>query len=254
MIALSPSAWGVLALASFFIGISKTGLPGLATLSVALFAAILPARESTAAMLILLMVGDMVAIWTYRHWADWGTLRRLLPPVIIGVACGALFLHVANDLVMRRAIGWILLALTALSLILRYRTAEDPHLPNTTAASPYTPIIARIGYGSLGGFTTMAANAGGPVMSLYFLWSKLPVITFLGTTAWFFFLVNIVKLPFSAAIGLIDGPILALDGILAPFVIVGAAVGRALATRMTQAIFEPLVIGLTVVSCTYLVW
>lgn len=254
MVVLSPSAWVVLALAAFFIGVSKTALPGLATLSVALFAGILPAKESTAAMLILLMVGDMIAIWTYRQVANWGTLRRLMPPVVVGVACGAIFLDLANDLIMRRAIGWILLALTALTLVLRYRgwRSRSPH--GTHRGASCGPLIARIGYGSLGGFTTMAANAGGPVMSLYFLWSKLPVVTFLGTTAWFFFLVNVVKLPFSAAIGLIDGTIVALDTVLAPLVIIGAIIGRGLAEHMTQGVFEPLVIALTIISSAYLVW
>ncbi|MDO5728329.1 MAG: sulfite exporter TauE/SafE family protein [Actinomycetaceae bacterium] len=258
MIALSPSAWVVLAFAAFFVGISKTALPGLATLSVAMCAAVLPAKESTAAMLLILLVGDLVAIWTYRHAADWETLRRLMPPVVVGVVCGAVFLHLANDRVMRFSIGWILLALTALTLILRVRAsrhnvAHDP-LSSRPAASSSAHLMARIGYGSLGGFTTMAANAGGPIMSLYFLWSRLPIVTFLGTTAWFFFLVNLVKLPFSAAIGLVDTRLLLLASVLAPLVLLGAFLGRVLVAHMTQQIFEPLIIVLTILSSVYLVW
>ena len=45
-------------------------------------------------------------------------------------------------------------------------------------------------FGPLGGFTTMVANAAGPVMSLYFVASRLPVQAVLGTAAWFFLIVN----------------------------------------------------------------
>ncbi|MDO5720208.1 MAG: sulfite exporter TauE/SafE family protein [Actinomycetaceae bacterium] len=253
MMGLSPATWIVLGLAAIFIGVSKTALPGLATLSVALFAAMLPAKESTAVMLILLMVGDVVAIWIFRHAADWGTLRRLIPPVVVGVICGAVFLHLANDLLMRRTIGWILLALTGLTLYLRHRRIRSRDHQRRHPPLFRAPVVARIGYGSLGGFTTMAANAGGPVMSLYFLWSRLPVVTFLGTTAWFFFLVNIIKLPFSATIGLIGVATLKLGGVLAPLVLIGALAGRRIISHLTQDTFEPLVIILTVISSAYLV-
>ena len=75
---LSTSTWVVLVIAAAAIGVSKTALPGAATLAVALFAAVLPAKASTGTMLVLLLVGDVLAIWMYRRDADWPTLRRLV--------------------------------------------------------------------------------------------------------------------------------------------------------------------------------
>lgn len=82
MVALTTTGWALLAAAALLIGVSKTALPGAATISVAAFAAVLPARESTAALLVLLIVGDLVAVWTYRRDVDIKALLRLaLDPV-----------------------------------------------------------------------------------------------------------------------------------------------------------------------------
>ena len=261
MFEISSSGWLLLSLAALFVGISKTALPGLATLSVAIFAAIIPARESTAVILLLLLTGDLVAIWTYRHDAHWKTLRQLIPPVIVGIILGALFLRWADDLVMRRSIGWILIALTALTLVRTYGKNRRSMEKKSQASSNSDKdveiradhLAPRYFYGTLGGFTTMAANAGGPVMSLYFLWARFPVLKFLGTQAWFFFIINLIKLPFSFSLGLLNTATLKLDLILIPLVLIGAFIGRALIRRMKQEIFEPIIIILTIVSSIYLV-
>ena len=93
----------------------------------------------------------------------------------------------------------------------------------------------------------MTANAGGPVTSMYFLACRYPVKAFLGTTAWFFFLVNLIKLPFSLSAGLINATTLSLTAITAP-VVVSALAGRRLAEHMDQRVFEPIIIVLTVIS------
>lgn len=227
------------------IGIAKTALPGAATLAVATFAAVLPARESTAALLVLLLVGDLIAIWTYRRGADWGTLKRLVPAVLVGLVLGAIFLAWADDVVMRRTIGVILLVLTALTLLLMRRgtLSSDDALTNPKV---------RGFYGALGGFTTMAANSGGPVMTLYFLAARFNVLQFLATQAWFFFLVNVSKLPFSIGLGLLHANMLPMLAILAPIVILGAFIGRRIVSRMDKKLFDRIVIVLTILSSLYL--
>ena len=232
--------------AALFVGIGKTALPGIVTVSVALFAAVLPARESTAALLILLMTGDLVAVTIYAKSADWTILRKLVPSVMVGVAIGAWFLFVVNDEVMRRSIGIILLLLTAITLFLmRNNTGEALH-------GFFARRSTRSLYGSLGGFTTMAANSGGPVMNLYFIASGYEMKRFLGTQAWFFFIVNVFKVPFSASIGLMSPDVLSLAFTLIPLVLVGTIIGRLIVGHINQKLFNLIIIGLTVVSAVYL--
>lgn len=247
MTALDPWAWAALGVAAVVIGISKTALPGGSILAIALFAAVLPARTSTAATLLLLMVGDVFALLAYRRHAHWPTLLRLAPAVVAGLLLGFAFLALTGDGVVRRAIGVILLLMIAVTLWRRWRQARAEQ----EAAARGGALLAGV-YGTLGGFTTTVANAGGPVMSMYFLATRTPVQVFLGTSAWFFAIINVIKVPFLAGIGLFTGPVLLTDAILAPLVVLGALLGLRVARRLDQRLFDRIVIVLTILGAVYL--
>ncbi|WP_338894787.1 sulfite exporter TauE/SafE family protein [Streptomyces sp. TG1A-60] len=242
---LSVAEFAVLGLAALLVGFSKTAVSGANTVSLAIFAAVLPARASTGVLLPLLIVGDVLAVLTYRRHAHWPTLWKLFPAVGGGVVLGTLFLVWADDQIVRTSIGAILLLMTAVTLW-RRRAADKGDDPDeiTTRAGRAK---AR-SYGVLGGFTTMVANAGGPVMSLYLLSAGFRKLGFLGTSAIFFLIVNLAKVPFSVGLGLIDGPSLLLDAALALFVVPGAFLGKWAVTRINQRIFEQLVIAATIVG------
>lgn len=253
---LAPQAWALLLVAALLVGISKTALPGINTISIAIFAAILPARASTGALLLLLIVGDVFALISYRREADWRALVRLIPFAAVGLALGAAFLAVAEDDWVRRLIGGILICLIAITLWHRLRRrgtrAAGGAPPGEPASTRHAGLAARAGFGALGGFTTMVANAGGPVMSMYFLAARLPVRTFLGTAAWFFAVINLVKLPISVSLGLFTPATLQLDLFLVPGVVVGAFIGRWIASRIRQSAFEWAVIAGTSLGAVYL--
>lgn len=244
---LTPIAWVVLIVAAFLIGIAKTALPGLATFSVALFGAILPARESTAIMLGLLLVGDLFATWMYRQSVDWPVLRHLIPPVLCGLMCGALTLWQLSSEHLRTLIGIILLLLTVGTMLLLRSPRHE-----STRFSQSVP--TRWFYGALGGFTTMVANAGGPPMTLYFVASGMDMKRFLGTQAYFFFVVNLLKVPFQYGLGLYSMSALAVAGLLLFPVLAGVAVGRLLIRVINAEIFAPLILTLTLFSAFYLLF
>jgi uncharacterized membrane protein YfcA len=257
---LTGLAWVMLVAGALIIGLSKAALPGATTIAVALFAAVLPAKQSTATILVLLIVGDLFALWAYRRHADIPALLRLAPAVVAGLLLGALFLALATDAGVRKTIAVILLVLVAITLWRRFLAARavagaDAAVPAVSAVAPAAGAPRRVTaavYGALGGFTTMVANAGGPVMSMYFLAARFPVKAFLGTAAWFFATVNIIKLPFSIGLGLLTLPGLLIDLVLIPGVIVGAFAGRWIAGRISQRVFEWIVITLTIVGALYL--
>ncbi|MFI9803294.1 sulfite exporter TauE/SafE family protein [Streptomyces sp. NPDC052301] len=241
------SGWefAALACAALLVGFSKTAVSGANTVSLAIFAAVLPARASTGVLLPVLIAGDVLAVLTYRRHAHWPTLWRLFPAVAVGVVVGTLFLVWAGDGVVRTSIGVILLLMAGVTLWRRRRTAagDEPDAVTTRAGR----VKAR-SYGVLGGFTTMVANAGGPVMSMYLLSAGFRKLGFLGTSAFFFLIVNVSKVPFSAGLGLIDGRSLLLDAALAVFVVPGALFGKWAVNRINQHLFEQLVIAATVVG------
>ena len=257
---VAPAAWALLAVAAVLVGVSKTALPGVNTLSIAAFAAVLPARESTGALLVLLLVGDAFAMWSYRRHAHWPTLLRLAPSVLAGLALGAVFLALADDAWVRRVIGVLLVMLVGFTLWQRRprrRGASGDAGSSTDGAGQDGGLrtasrLSSTGYGSLGGFTTMVANAGGPVMSMYFLSARFPVHAFLGTAAWFFATLNLLKLPVSIGLGLVSSHTLLLDLVLVPAVIIGALAGRWLADRIRQQVFDRAIVVLTLLGAVYL--
>ncbi|WP_052865310.1 sulfite exporter TauE/SafE family protein [Streptomyces niger] len=244
--------WEFLALgvAAALVGFSKTAVSGANTISLAVFAAVLPARDSTGALLPLLIVGDVLAVLTYRRHAHWPTLWRLFPAVAAGVVLGTLYMVWADDAAVRTSIGAILLLMAAVT-VWRRRAADKAEERGEEKRDGGTAGAARLktrSYGVLGGFTTMVANAGGPVMSLYLISTGFKKLGFLGTSAWFFLIVNTSKLPFSAGLGLIDTRSLLLDAALVLFVLPGAYLGRRCVDRINQQLFERLVIGATVLG------
>jgi uncharacterized membrane protein YfcA len=94
----------------------------------------------------------------------------------------------------------------------------------------------------------MTANAAGPVMTMYLLLAGLPVLGLLGTAAWYFFLVNLAKVPFSAGLELMDAATLLLDLVLVPPLLVGAAIGARVAPKIPRRRFEDITVLLTTVA------
>jgi uncharacterized membrane protein YfcA len=91
-------------------------------------------------------------------------------------------------------------------------------------------------------------------MVLYFLAIGLPKLTFVGTGAWFFMLVNAFKVPFSVQLGLITSRSLLLDAVLVIPMVPGALLGPVILRRINQKNFEMMVLVLTAVATLRLIF
>ncbi len=239
--------WFVLILGALSVGLSKTGVPGLSMLFVAVFADMLGARASTGVILPLLIMGDIFAVRLYRQHLVWSHLWRLFPWTIGGVLMGWLTLGRLNDLWTSRLIGSILL--TMLAFHFWRKNATRPTSDHTTS----TPRLLAPVSGVLAGFCTMVANAAGPVMSIYLLAMRLPKLEFMGTSAVFFLVLNWAKVPFMINLGIINRESLQLNLWLAPAVIVGALAGRWLAGKISQRWFEIITLALSAIAAGKLI-
>ncbi len=209
-------------------------------ISVAIFASVLPARASTAAILMVLIVGDLIAVWNYRRDCDVPLLRSLVPSVLPGLVLGSMFLALVDDGVLRRAIGVLLLAMVALQLLVNARRDRLGALAHGKAAA------AAAGAGA--GFATMTANAAGAVMTVFLVAKRVDKVAFVGTSAWFFLGINLAKLPFSIALGLLDWADVLRALALAPLVGIGAWLGVHTIRRISQRAFETSVLAASAVS------
>jgi len=250
MMALEPWQWALLMLGALFVGMAKTGLAGLGTLFIAIFASVLPTKQSTGLVLPLLIFGDLVAVATYWRHAQWKQLLRLFPWAASGVVLGYLTLDRINNEQARVLVGSIILALLGLHLWTRTRAHARFERWKTTGM----PLPIVVGTGILGGVTTLVANAAGPLMSIYLLALRLPKLEFLGTAAVYFLILNLFKVPFMMDLGLVTFSSLKVNLILAPVVGVGALAGKWLVHRINQQAFERFTMAMTALAGLKLVF
>ena len=246
---LSPFFWVLAALGAFFVGFAKSGIPGFGLLFIAIFAAVFDAKQSTGLVLPLLIFGDLIAIRNYRQHAQWPVIFRLLPWTFAGVLGGWWTLQVIeSNRTMQVLIGTILLSMIVLHFIRQALQARSPTGENAPAVTGARRLAGDGLAGGAIGFATMTANAAGPVTTLYFIANRLPKFEFLGTAAWFYCIVNLVKVPFSAQLGLINAASLKLNLILMVFVVLGSVAGVWCVRRINQRWFELTALGLTALA------
>lgn len=241
--------WVLAILAAVGIGVSKSGLPGISLLHVVIFAQLFPGLASTGVVLPMLICGDIGAVLLFRRDARWPHVFRTLPPAVIGVAVGWALMKWAQSEHVSPAkfgpvIGGIVLTLALLQLGRNWRPEIFTRVPHTHAFAWTMGLIA--------GVTTMLANAAGPVMALYLLAVALPKEAFVGTAAWFFLLINLIKVPFSVQLGLINAPSLAFNALLIPGIVAGLFLGKLVVAKLPQKFFDTLVLLFAVVAAAKL--
>jgi uncharacterized protein len=242
---LTLTQWLLAIVAATGVGISKSGLSGMSLLHVLIFAFLFGARDSTGVVLPMLLFGDVFAVRTFHQHARWHYVRRMLPPACVGVILAAWLMRGLSETVYKPIIGGIILALTVLQLARLYR-------PEWFGNVPHARWFAW-GLGLLAGAATMLANAAGPIFSIYCLAVALPKMELVGTSAWFFLIVNAFKVPFSIALGLIHGQTLLLNVLLSPMIGVGMFVGRWITRSIPQRLFDGLLLAFAAVAALRLI-
>src|SRR5882724_4635618 len=102
-----PWQWALMIVGALLAGFSKTGIPGMGILFVAIFVNVLPVRQATGVVLPMLIMGDLFAVALYRRHAQWSHLGRLLPATVAGVVLGWFVLRSLDDRQTVRLVGWI---------------------------------------------------------------------------------------------------------------------------------------------------
>ena len=222
---------------------SKTGVPGSAILGVLLMLFAFPGSEklSSGAVLPLLIVGDIFAVRYYWRFADWQRIRQLLPAVAVGLCAGAFFMRIIDDAQFKYFLAVLVFSLVSFEQLRRWRNW------NTFPKSRWFACTM----GLLGGFTTLAGNAGGPVMTVYCAAQNFNKHDFMGTFAIFFFIVNLAKLPLMAGVvpglNMITMETLWFDSLMLPGLLVGAILGRQLFKVIPERYFVPCVLVLNLI-------
>ena len=238
--------WAVAALSAVMIGMAKTGVPGLGILCVPLMASIMPAKVSTGVVLPMLIFADVFAVAYYHRHAVWPHLFKLMPWALAGIIIGYFIMGRISDAQLKPVIGVIVLVMLGLHYVRDRINGDNPNVPTQWWFAAVLGLIA--------GITTMLANAAGPIMIIYLLAMRLPKNEFIGTGAWYFLILNCVKVPFSMNLGLITAGSLKFNLTLFPCVFVGVIAGILLLKKIPQKAFNIIVQLLAALAAVNMLW
>jgi hypothetical protein len=232
--------YSVMALAAFLTGISKGGLGGMmGALITPMVALVIPVNQAIGLLLPVIIFGDMFAL--AAHWRKWSgrLVGLLIPGGLIGITIGTFVLTNVSAAFLQHLLGVIV------CLFVGYRLVESRVLK---ALSYQTKNWHGWVAGTLAGFTSTLAHAGGPLIAIYLLMQNIAPPVFVATSLLFFAVMNLIKVPYYYQAGLLDITALAQVIWLAPLVPLGVWVGKRLATRVDRIIFERIILVLLAIS------
>lgn len=227
-------------LCGILVGISKTGLPGTGMMAVTILAFIMDAKTSVGFLLPLLVTGDIIAVILYRHNVVWTQLVKLIPWALAGILIGYHLMGMISSNILRPLIGIIVLTLLSLDLYVHHLSKPVP------TGHWYLAAIT----GIAAGIATMLANAAGPIITVYFLAMRFNKQNFIGTSAWYFLVLNFIKVPFFLFQHppLITKTSFMANMTLMPCIAIGALTGVFLLKRISQKWFTIIVRILTFIT------
>ncbi|MBA22426.1 MAG: hypothetical protein CMP52_03685 [Flavobacteriales bacterium] len=227
------------AFAAFLLGVSKSGIKGIAVLIVTSLVIVYGARASTGILMPLLLLGDVFAITYYSRFTRWRYILRMSPWMFLGVLIGVFYGYNINEDDFR--LGMAIIILGSIGLMYYWDQKKSVKVPTHWSFAGLLGLTA--------GFTTMIGNLAGAFTNIYFLAQKLPKNEFIGTAAWLFFIVNVFKLPFHIFVWeTIQIESLKISMVLVPFVITGLYVGVKLVKIIKENAYRKLILLFTAIG------
>jgi uncharacterized protein len=237
---LSVIDWILILMCAMLIGMSKTGVPGVSMVVVPTLALIFGGKQSTGVLLPILIFADVFAVIYYHRHANWKHLIRALPWAFGGIFLALWIGNLVNDEQFKQIIAVTVFVSLGL-MIWRDYISKSEFTPDSFWFAVFMGIA--------GGFATMIGNVAGPIFAIYLLAMHLDKKSFIGTTAWFFFIVNLSKFPLQVLVWQnIGWQTLLIDVIAFPAIALGAWFGIVIVKKIPEKTFKWLVIVVTTLS------
>jgi uncharacterized membrane protein YfcA len=225
------------------IGLSKTGVHGAGNIAVPLLAVVFGGQLSSGIMLPMLCLADVMGVWYYHRHASWVHLKKLIVWAVIGIVSGTIVGGMLNDQVFKYVMVGIIFVSVGIMVWMERGHKED--IPD------YAWFAALCGVGA--GFTSMIGNLAGAFSAIYLLSMRLPKNAFIGTSAWFFLIINWIKVPFHVfAWKTITWDTFFLDLCTLPVIALGAWLGVMIVKNLSEAAYRWFIIIMTLVAAVFM--
>lgn len=233
-------------LAVTLVGLSKGGLGGaMSLLGMGVMSLVISPVQAAGILLPILIIMDVVSLWSW--WGKWDlrTMRIMLPGALLGIGIGWLTAAMVSDGAVRLIVGVI-----ALVFVARWALSSSA---SRNVAHPHRPGLALF-WSTISGYTSFVAHAGGPPYQIYTMPLRMAPVVFTSTSVAVFAIVNVVKLVPYAALGQFDTGNLVTSAVLMPLAAVSTLIGAAIVRRIKAAVFYPLMYAMVLVVSVKLIW
>lgn len=235
----------IIAFVGICIGMSKTGVHGAGMVAVPLLAMVFGGQRSAGVMLPMLCLADVMGVWYYHRHASWPHLKKMFPWAAVGTIAGTWIGGVINDEIFKMVMGGIVLL--SIVIMIWMERSEQKEIPD------YYWFAALTGVGA--GFTSMIGNLAGAVTAIYLLSMRLPKNGFIGTSAWFFLVINLFKIPFHIFFWKsISWNSFLLDLSTIPLILIGGWLGIIVVKNLKEKTYRWFIIATTLVAALIMIF
>jgi uncharacterized membrane protein YfcA len=235
-----PTTLALIVIAIVLVGLAKGGLAGMGALATPLLALALPPAVAAALLLPVLLVQDVVSVWSFRKTRSNWIIAWMLPGAAIGVVIASGLAALFDERLLLLVLGLITLGFGLYRLWIERsgRIGAPSNSPGWVGSL----------FGVAMGFTSQIAHAGGPPFQMWVAPRRLPHETFVGTSSIVFAAVNWMKVPSYLALGSLNRQTLTAAVVLMPLAIAstfgGIWVVRRLDSQRFYTVIYLLMIGL----------
>ena len=223
---------------------SKTGIHGAGMMAVPMLALVFGGQLSSGVLLPILCLADVFGVLYYHRHASWYHLKKLFPSAAVGTVLGTIVGGMIDDESFKIVMAVIIVLSVCIMIWLEHGHREE--VPDYKWFASLT--------GVAGGFTSMIGNLATSVVAIYFLTMRLPKNAFIGTTAWFFLVINWFKIPFHViSWKTITWNTFLLDLATLPFIAVGAFLGIVIVKKIRDKAYRWFIIAMTLVAAVFMI-
>ena len=233
------------------LGLSKGGFAGLGMVATPMLALIMPPLQGAAILLPLLIIQDVISVWTYRRaWSAWN-LKVLIPGAALGMGCGALFAGLVSNAVIELTVGAIGLGFVFYTWLFKWLrpdlglAGDKPHRP---------PVVLAVILGAMSGFMSLLIQVGAPPYQIHILPQRLDKLTLVGTTVIFYAFMNLMKIVPYFALGQFSTRNFATSVALLPLAVGANFLGIWLVRRTPTELFYRIAYILMLLISLALLW
>jgi uncharacterized protein len=228
-----PIFYIVASIAIILVGLAKGGFSGMGAASMPLLVLVMDPIKAAAMLLPVLMLQDVVGVWSFRKTFDRTILLYMIPGAALGIFLGWLLAAIVEVDWVKAIVGLIslLFGTQRLAAMVGFELKSTRPLPEWVGSL----------WGVVAGFTSHIAHAGGPPFQVWTLGRGMSPTVYAGTGAIFFAIINPMKVPAYWSLGQFTRETMTLAALFAPVAILSTMAGVWLVRRISYERFQLLV-------------